>query len=1099
MGEVVAETQNQTAVVVDNNNNTPIKDKKKNRRSRRSKQISPPTVGTASSSLTVCLGESDFKGDVPILDHEGSKELSLPRASNIAFTSLPTMHFNEQAAESESLPVQLTMLPGVGGQIYSGSCPDPIVYGDPPITSYPQRKYFASHWPAEAVHKALERGHIFKALFRVNAHNRLEAYCKIDGVRADVLISGPAVQNRAVEGDIVAIEVDPPSLWTKMKGYTAGVENSALVDDGMLESDNSEFVRENCKGKNKVAADFESSSCGNCSSPLENAVCNRSGQSFGEVSNPEEKVPVENVCVNGHNLTASKPSIVGCSSEMNDALHATERLSVTVNSFPSKRPTGRVVAILEGSPRRDTITGFLSVKKWMWSREGYKRDSKKNRHLSTALSCQYLLLTPNDPRFPKMMVPFKSLPDFILKRLEAGDVTLEMDLVAARIADWAEENYIPEAHVTDIFGRGGEVEPQLAAILFENAIDSSEFSQEALSCLPSIPWEIPKEELQSRRDIRNFCVFTIDPASATDLDDALSVERLSDGNFRVGVHIADVSYFVLPDSALDENARAKSTSVYLLQSKLPMLPPLLSENLGSLNPGVDKLAFSIFWDISLTGEVSQRWIGRTIIQSCCKLSYEHAQDIIDGLLDDPSSYKGERSWPVLHGLFKWSDVVTSVKNLYEISKILKKKRFDDGALSLESPKIVFLFDKEGIPYDSVLSVRKESNFLVEEFMLLANRTAAEVITRAYPSSALLRRHPEPNLRKLREFESFCSKHGLRLDTSSSGQFHNSLERIRQELTDDSVLLDILMSYASRPMQLATYFCSGDVEDENDRGHYALAVPLYTHFTSPLRRYPDILVHRMLAAALEAEEAYLKLKLLHNPDGGEMTRERCLTSFDKDAIGSPEAQEALSAAASKHKVPCAKTLAGIASHCNERKLASRHVKDAMEKLYMWVLLKGKEVLFSEARVMGLGPRFMSLYIHKLATEQRIYYDEVEGLTVEWLEATSTLVLSPSTNKRFNRRGSPGKCRSLEDVALIVSPCELNQELDLCGLNNREGSGVLEIRDASKSGLSCTAKVEPAVFPVTLRLLSTITVALHAIGGGNGPLDIGVRLFISSYFR
>lgn len=134
-----------------------------------------------------------------------------------------------------------------------------------------------------------------------------------------------------------------------------------------------------------------------------------------------------------------------------------------------------------------------------------------------------------------------------------------------------------------------------------------------------------------------------------------------------------------------------------------------------------------------------------------------------------------------------------------------------------------------------------------------------------------------------------------------------------------------------------------------------------------------------------------------------------------------------------------------------------------------------------------------------TEQRIYYDEVKGLTVEWLEATSTLVLSPSSNKRFNRRGSPGKCRYLEEVALIVSSCELNQELDLCGLNNREGSGVLEIRDASKAGLSCTAKVEPAVFPVTLRLLSTITVALHAIGGGNGPLDIGVRLFISSYFR
>lgn len=1085
MGVLVAESgqaQNQTALVVDNN----IKDKKKNRRSRRSKQNSPPT---ASIMLTGCLGESNFKGGVPILDHEGSKEPSLPRASNVAFTSLPTMRLNEQAAET--LTVQPTFAPGVDGQIHSGSCPDPIVYGDPPITSYPQRKYFSSHWPAEAVHKALEKGHVFKALFRVNAHNRLEAYCKVDGVPTDVLISGAAAQNRAVEGDIVAVEVDPPSLWTRMKGYTVGVENSALVDDGILESDNSGFVRENCKGKNKVDRDYEFSSCGNCPSPLQNALGYRSGQSSGEISGPEEKVPVENDYVNRHNLTAPKPSIVGCYSEINDAMLATERLSAAVNSFPSKRPTGRVVAILEGSPRRDTIVGFLSVKNWMWSREGNKKDLRKNKHLSTALNCQYLLLTPNDPRFTKMMVPFKSLPDFILKRLEAGDVAVEMDLVAARIADWVEENYIPEAHVTDIFGRGGEVEPQLAAILYENAIDSSKFCQETLSCLPSIPWEIPKEELQSRRDIRNLCVLTIDPATATELDDALSVERLPDGNFRVGVHIADVSYFVLPDSAVDENAQARSTSVYLLQSKLPMLPPLLSENLGSLNPGMDRLAFSIFWDINQSGEFIQRWIDRTIIQSCCKLSYEHAQDIIDGLLDDPSSYEGEHSWPVLHGLFKWSDVITSVKHLYEISKILKKKRFEDGALSLENPKIVFLFDEEGIPCDSVLSGRKEVNMLVEEFMLLANRTAAEVITRAYPSTALLRRHPEPNPRKLREFESFCSKHGLRLDTTSSGQLHISLEYIRRELANDSVLLDILMSYASRPMQLAAYFCSGDVEDENDRGHYALAVPLYTHFTSPLRRYPDILVHRMLAAAVEAEEVYLKLKL-QNPYGGEMTRQRCLTdvNFDKDAIGSPEAQEALSAAASKHKIPSAEILAGIASHCNERKLACRRVNDAMEKLYMWVLLKRKEILFSEARVVGLGPRFMSLYIHKLATEQRIYYDEVEGLTVEWLEATSTLVLSPSTNKRFNRRGSPGKCRSLEEVALICSPCELNQELDC---------GALQIGNASKSCLSGIPKIEPAVFPVTLRLLSTITVALHAIGGGYGPLDFGVRLFISSYFK
>ena len=217
-----------------------------------------------------------------------------------------------------------------------------------------------------------------------------------------------------------------------------------------------------------------------------------------------------------------------------------------------------------------------------------------------------------------------------------------------------------------------------------------------------------------------------------------------------------------------------------------------------------------------------------------------------------------------------------------------------------------------------------------------------------PDSALLWRHPEPNLRKLREFEAFCSKHGFELVTSSSGKLHNSLERIRDLLKNDSVLFNILLSYATKSMQLATYFCSGDLKNgKKDLGHYALAVPLYTHFTSPLRRYPDIVVHRTLTAIIEAEEMYLKhrrtLQKLNNKN--ELTR-RCFTGtcFDKDAAESIEGQEALSAAASKCRVPCSEVLADVAAHCNERKLASKNVKDASDKLYTWFLLKKKEVLF-----------------------------------------------------------------------------------------------------------------------------------------------------------
>lgn len=935
----------------------------------------------------------------------------------------------------------------------------------------------------------MQKGDVFKALFHVNAHNRLEAYCKIDGVPTDILISGIAAQNRAVEGDVVLIKLDPLPLWTKMKGSFGASCNAAVMDDFNLVPRVTEPVGDSCKGKGKVDADCEYISCRNLT---EKGFHNERNTYSEENGSPE-------LIGQSGNAHANGSAWAGCSSEHNDVVTAVQKLCAMISAYPLKRPTGKVVAIIERSPRRDAVVGFLNVKQWIFNREGYIKGSKKNKLPLLSSYREYIPLIPTDPKFPIMMVPVRSLPDCIKKRLEVGDATVETELVAAQLVDWGEEYTVPQAHVIRVFGRSGEVEPHIAAILFENAIRSCEFSPQTISCLPRVPWVVPLEEFQTRRDIRKLCLFTIDPATATDLDDALSVELLSSGIYRVGVHIADVSYFVLPDTALDMEAQIRSTNVYLSQRKLPMLPSLLTE-LGSLSPGVERLTFSIFWDINIYGEVLDRWIGRTVIQSCCKLSYEHAQDIIDGLFDGDSCTTSENVFPLLHGQVEWSDVVNSVKSLHSISKTLKKRRFNDGALSIENPKVAFLFDEDGIPYDSVLYGQKESNFLVEEFMLLANRTAAEVITRAYPSTALLRRHPEPNSRKLREFEAFCGKHGLDLDTSSSGQLHLSLERIRQELENDSVLFDILMSYATRSMQMAAYFCSGNLEDsEIDWGHYCLAIPLYTHFTSPLRRYPDIVVHRTLAAAVEAEETYMKQKrTLHYFNGEERTR-RCLTGifFDKDAVESLEAQEALSAAASKHNVPCTDILADVAAHCNERKLASRHVKDASDKLYMWVLLRKKEVLFSEARVVGLGPRFMSIYVHKLAIERRIYYDEVEGLTAEWLDATSTLVLSICANKRFQRRGSPVKCRPFEEAVLAVSPCKLMPAMNISGENGNE-TGASQIEGDALTSLANLQDVEPAFFPLTIRLLSKISVALHAVGGEDGPLDIGARLYISSYF-
>ncbi|CAI9114600.1 OLC1v1015357C1 [Oldenlandia corymbosa var. corymbosa] len=1088
--------------ISDNCNSSSSKDKKKKRRSRRTKQNS--TCLADNSICTTPVRDTQSSGGKSTSRDVGSHDHQLSPSSDVEFDSLPNMPTDRLQCEHANLENPQSIVPGTNGRLFFNSCPENIgrlVSEDSNLEAdisshylskgHAKRKLYTPHWPEEAVTKALEKGSVFKALFRVNAYNKNEAYCKIDGLPTDVLIYGLVAQNRAIDGDFVAIRVDHPSRWSKMKGLNGMVESSISVKES-LRKEAANIVEDSLKGKCEVAGGLNHANGGNSLVACKNGYYD--GESVGL-----ESVGLSDKCYSNRLSSSKSYSHKACGSNGGDeAADALANLCAAVNSFASKRPTGSVVCILEMSPRRDAVVGFLGVKQFIRNWETSIKDTTRKKQSSSALNDEHIMLMPTEPKFPRMMVPLRNMPEFLKTRLEAGDATVEMDLVAARIVSWEEETTVPQAHVINSFGRGGQMEARIAAILFENAINISQFSPEALSCLPTSSWEVPLEEVRSRKDLRNLCIFTIDPSTATDLDDALSVEILSDGTSRVGVHIADVSYFVLPDTALDIDAQIRSTSVYMLQRKLPMLPPMLSENLGSLNPGVDRLAFSMFWDIDPDGEVLDRWIGRTVIRSCCKLSYEHAEQMVRGLFDAQSADPVPNGWPVLYGSFDWSDVVESVRSIHEISRNLKARRFNDGALAIRSPKVAFLFDKDGSPYDSLMCGGKESNFLVEEFMLLANRTAAEVITRAYPYNALLRRHPEPNQRKLKEFEAFCGRNGFKLDVSSSAQFHHSLECIRAELEDDAVLFDIVMSYATKAMQLASYFCPGDFKDgTDDWRHYGLGIPLYTHFTSPLRRYPDIVVHRMLGAIVEAEEMYLRRKEVMgklNPE--ELMSLRCFTGISsvKEIVESYEAQELLSAVGSKLKIPCKEIISNVASHCNGRKLAARHVKDSIDKLYMWVLLKKKEMCV-EARVMGLGPRFMSIYIPKLAVERRICYDDVDCLAVEWLDATSTLVLSRHPSKIHSRKGNLAKLRRLEEVALVVSPCDSMLSLNTSG---HSGTENCDSRSAD-SGVSRMTEVAPAVFPLTLRVLCKIPVALHAVGGDDGPVDIGARLYVSSYFK
>lgn len=626
---------------------------------------------------------------------------------------------------------------------------------------------------------------------------------------------------------------------------------------------------------------------------------------------------------------ASTDSTENGDSEQGEAV---ERIRGMMSCNPSERPSGRVLSIIRSSPRRGSVIGLLALNPWLPEGEETGRES------------DYVRLMPTDAKLPMMVITVESLPGCAKERLINGDVSIERELVAARIEEWKEGSVCPKAQVIRMLGRAEEIGPQISAVLFRHAISAADFSPESLSCLPEAPWKIPTEEYETRKDLRNTCTFTIDPASATDLDDALSIEKVSEKVFRIGVHIADVSRFVLPDTALDREARIRSTSVYIPQHKLPMLPPGLSEEACSLVPGEDRLAFSITWDIDDTGNITGRWIGRSVIHSCCKLSYDDVQDIIDGGFEVDVSGK---TVPKLHGQFEFKDVVDSLRSLHGITKKMREIRLRNGAFWIETPKLVFLLDESGNPYDSLLGVRKESSCLVEELMLLANGSVAEVISKAFPGCALLRRHAEPKSMKLKELEEFCRKRGLVLDASSSGKLQLALSKMREELKNDPVLLQILSARAARTMQLAVYFCTGDLRGREDEwAHYGLSTPLYTHFTSPLRRYADIIVHRTLAAVVEAEEVYVeKRQSCAASDAGDGIGNRCFTGlyFDKEAAESEEGREALLSAAVRYGVPASEVVSEVAAYCNERKRASKHAEQSAENVYLWALLKNKEVI------------------------------------------------------------------------------------------------------------------------------------------------------------
>ena len=439
--------------------------------------------------------------------------------------------------------------------------------------------------------------------------------------------------------------------------------------------------------------------------------------------------------------------------------------------------------------------------------------------------------------------------------LSALNGALNGEKAIARITDWQPDSKNPAGEIIKVLGMPGDNNAEMDAILVDYGFPLS-FPSKVEKEAEEIPYEIPAAEIKKRKDFRKTTTFTIDPADAKDFDDALSIKTLDNGNYEIGIHIADVSHYIIPGSALDEEGLERATSIYLVDRVIPMLPEKLSNHVCSLRPGEDKLCYSAVFEINNQAEVLSEWFGRTIIHSQHRFSYEEAQAGIE-----------TKSGPLKDELAIFQ----------RLAQQLRKERFKLGAITFEKVEVKFRLDEKGYPLDVYIKESKDSNKLIEEFMLLANRKVAEFIGKhhgKYPSAKktakaqdhvilpfVYRVHDSPVQERLINFAAFAGKFGYRVNIKSEKEIAHSLNNLMKEVRGKAEQ-NVLEQLAIRTMSKAIY-------TTDNIGHYGLAFDYYTHFTSPIRRYPDVMVHRLLDHYMKGgkpvDEEQLLLQCKHSTD------------------------------------------------------------------------------------------------------------------------------------------------------------------------------------------------------------------------------------------
>lgn len=419
-------------------------------------------------------------------------------------------------------------------------------------------------------------------------------------------------------------------------------------------------------------------------------------------------------------------------------------------------------------------------------------------------------------------VDSRKVPVDIFVHLDEGQKIANNEKVLVRILDWAEGSKSPNGKIVDTFGKAGNNDAEMHAILAEYDLPYK-FQPGIEEAAAAIPGEITEKDYLERRDMRRIPTFTIDPADAKDFDDALSIRKLSNGSWEVGVHIADVTHYVTPGSVVDTEGESRATSVYLVDRTVPMLPERLSNELCSLRPKEEKLTFSAVFEMDDDANILQQWLGRTVTYSDRRFTYEEAQSVIE---TEQGDYREE------------------ILTLHRLAQTLRQRRFSEGSISFEREEAKFKLDENGKPLGVYFKEQKESNQLIEEFMLLANKRVAEFVGKSRGKGRnaqwtfVYRVHDEPNPDKLATFKSFIMRFGYNFKADGGKAVAREMNKLMSKIKGKGEE-NVVSTLAIRTMAKAYY-------STDNIGHYGLAFDYYTHFTSPIRRYPDMMVHRLLA-------------------------------------------------------------------------------------------------------------------------------------------------------------------------------------------------------------------------------------------------------------